>query len=761
LKLQLSHSRLCDLLQGQFINQTEGSIDVVVFDTRKITSNHAGVFFALSGKHKSGHDYCEKAYKKGVRCFVVERAISLPEDCCVILVENTLQALQRLAQKHREQYSIPVLAITGSFGKTTIKEWLYFLIKDDFRVVRTPMSYNSQLGVALTLLELNDTHELAIVEADISHPGEMLRLEEMIAPTMGIFTGIGKHYASNFESEEHHLNEHLLLFKNANFTFIDELYHSAFRRRKIEAIETSVTEWKAYGIDRMNFPQSRALCLKAAEFLGIAPDLLKERIGLLPALSGRREVFEGINGNLVINDAYNIDIDALEQAMEYLMASKERTKKVVVLDLSYIEESKKNEALQLTQRFEPDQVFLIENDTLPIELTELSNAAILFKGSFRSNLKTLVKRFKQRKHETWVEFDLKAIVANLRYFQALFPAGTRTLVMVKASSYGTGDVKIPHFLQENGVDYFGVAYADEGATLRKNGIELPIMVMNTEENSFEDVVQFQLEPTIYAVDQLKRFVAFLDGTGYTGYPIHLKVETGMQRLGVSLDELDEIIHYLNESDAVRLKSVFSHLADADNEDESFSKEQIERFKAFKSAIEKRLDYADDVLFHLLNSEGLLRFAEEAAFDMVRLGIGIFGYAGNNSNLLPSIRWSTTVSQIKTLKEGESAGYNRRFIAEKPTTIATIRVGYADGFRRDLSNGKGQVFINGQPCKVVGNVCMDMTMVDVTGISCKEGDEVEIIGSHQTMRKFAQLLNTIPYEVMTAINRRVERVYINS
>jgi Alr-MurF fusion protein len=760
LKLQLSHSRLCNLIDGEFLNQTEGVIDVIVYDTRKITSDHPAVFFALSGKHKSGHDYCERAYKKGVRCFVVQQAIDLPQDACVILVENALRALQQLAQKHREQFAIPVIAITGSLGKTTIKEWLYFLIKDDFRVARTPMSYNSQLGVALTLLELNENHDLAIVEADISHPGEMFRLEEMIAPTMGVFTGIGKHYASNFDSEEHHLNEHLKLFKNANFTFIDQAYHSAFRRRKIEAIETSVAEWKSYGIERMNFPESRALCLKAAEFLGISPAVLKERISMLPSLSGRREVFEGINGNLIINDAYNIDIDALEQAMEYLMASKERTKKVVVLDLSYTDEAKKSEVLKLADRFGPDKVFIIENDNLPFELLELSNAAILFKGSFRSNLKTLVKRFKQRKHETWVEFDLKAIVSNLRYFQSLCPAGTRTLVMVKASSYGTGDVKIPHFLQENGVDYFGVAYTDEGSTLRKNGIELPIMVMNTEENSFEDVVQYQLEPTIYAFDQLKRFVSFLDSTGYTGYPIHLKVETGMQRLGVASSELEAIIAFLNSHEAVRLKSVFSHLADADNEDDVFSREQIQRFKHNKSYIEETLQYSDEVLFHLLNSEGLLRYAQDASFDMVRLGIGIFGYAGNDSNLLPSIRWSTTVSQIKELKKGESVGYNRRFIADKPTTIATIRLGYADGFRRDLSNGKGQVFINGQLCKVVGNVCMDMTMVDVTEVQCDVNDVVEIIGQHQTMKDFATLLQTIPYEVMTGINRRVERVYIN-
>lgn len=704
-------------------------------------------------------EYCSKAYAKGVRCFVVELSVDLPDDACIIQVDHALSALQRLAKSHREQFAIPVIGITGSLGKTTIKEWLYFLLKDAYKVVRTPMSYNSQLGVALALLEMNESHEIAIIEADISHPEEMKRLEEMIAPTLGIFTGIGSHYVENFESPEVHLNEHLFLFQEANFCFIDQVYHSALRRRKIPAIETTVDEWNSYGINELSFPISRALCLKAAQFLGVETDVLKERIQHLPSLSGRREVFEGINGNLIINDSYNIDVDALEQALEYVMGSKERNKKVVVLDLSHVDEGRKNEISALVERFHPDHCFFVEKDTLPSQLLDMHDAVILFKGSFRSNLKNLVQRFKNKKHETWVEFDLKAILTNLRYFQSFSPKGTKTLVMVKASSYGTGDVKIPHFLQENGIDYLGVAYTDEGVTLRDNGIELPILVMNAEENAFDDIILNQLEPAIYSTHQLKSFVSSVERLGQMNYPIHLKLETGMQRLGIDEKELEQLLELLNSSDAVYLKSAYSHLADADNADDQFSRNQLHRFQQYVDRLKKEIRQEDDVLFHILNSEGVLRFGDDASFDMVRLGIGIFGYASKSEQLMPSVRWMTTVSQIKELSAGESVGYGREFKANQPVKIATIRIGYADGFRRSLSNGRGVVFVQGVACKVIGNVCMDMTMIDVTHVNCQPGDEVEIIGPHQTLLEFAQSMSTIPYEVMTGINKRVARVYL--
>lgn len=757
MKLNLTYESLGGIVNGSVLQYAKGIIDVVVYDSRKISTTQPAAFFALQGVQKNGHTFCEDAYNKGVRCFVVEEKVSLPKDAHIILVDHVLMALQELAKHHRNQFSIPVIAITGSFGKTTIKEWLYYLLKEDYVVGRTPNSYNSQLGVALALLELEEKHELAIIEADISHPNEMERLEKMISPTLGIFSGLGNHYAENFSDQKAHLNEHLLLFKHVNFCFILEEYASPFRRQKINTIVTQINEWKNYISEHEQFPTNKALCLKVAEFFGIDLAVLKQKMEKLPTLSGRQEVFEGIQDNLIINDTYNIDIDALEQSLDYQFASKERMRKVVVLDLSFVAESRQEEIKKLVNRYQPDAVYYIENDQIPIELKNEEDALILFKGSFRSNLSQLVQQFKNRKHETWVEFDLRAIQYNLKHLQGLLMPNTKTLVMVKASSYGTGDVKIPHFLQENGVDYLGVAYTDEGATLRENGIHLPIMVMNTEENALGDVLVHLLEPSIYTLKQLKTVVRFFEARGIENYPIHIEVETGMNRLGFNSNHIETLVSYLSSVSAVRVKSVFSHLADADNEDPTYSQQQINSFLTMRKVF--MAHYSSPILFHILNSEGISKFSKIASFDMVRMGIGIFGYAYGVQGLKESIRWKTSVSQVKTLLPGETVGYGRTFRAEKEMKIATLRIGYADGFRRSLSNGVGGVYIRNVFCPVVGNVCMDMTMVDVTGTNIASGDEVEIIGEHQTMRDFANQLNTIPYEVMTSINKRVARIYV--
>ncbi len=759
MNLGLSHISLSEIIDGNTLNFTAGHVEVIVYDSRKISTSQKSVFFALKGLQKDGHIYCQHAYEKGVRCFVLEKAIELPNDATVILVEDTLYALQQLAQHHRNQFSIPVIAITGSYGKTTIKEWLYYLLKDDYKVARTPNSYNSQLGVALALLELNETHELAIIEADISHPNEMDRLEEIISPTLGVFTSLGNHYAEHFNNQKAHLNEHLKLFKHINFCFILEHYSSPFRRNKIATITTHSEEWRDYISSNEQFPDNKALCLKVAEFFGVDKTLLKAKMEKLPTLSGRQEVFEGIQDNLIINDTYNIDIDALEQSLEYQFASKERNRKVVVLDLSFVNKNRQKEIKQLVERYQPDAVYYIEEGQLPLALKNEEDALILFKGSFRSNLSELVQRFKNRKHETWVEFDLKAILYNVRFLQSKLQPNTKTLVMVKASSYGTGDVKIPHFLQENGIDYLGVAYTDEGATLREQGVHLPVMVMNTEKNALYDIVRHCLEPTIYSLAQLSDVIDFFQEQGLENYPIHIKVETGMNRLGFQKETISELITLVKNTQCVQLKSVFSHLADADNSDSSYTEEQIRIFEQIKTQFTS--EYNAPIIFHLLNSEGILKFAAKASYDMVRMGIGIFGYAYNTPGLKESIRWKTTVSQLKEIVPGETIGYGRTFTASEKMTIATLRIGYADGFRRALSNGKGKVFINNNSCPVVGNVCMDMTMVDVTNLNVQPGDEVEIIGQHQTMLDFAHQLETIPYEVMTSISKRVARIYIKN
>ncbi|PWH85289.1 alanine racemase [Brumimicrobium oceani] len=759
MNLNLSHKELITIISGESSSFPEYPIDIIYYDTRLINTSRNGVFFALNGR-RNGHDFINKAYEKGIRTFVVNKTVDLPADATIITVEDPLRALQAVAKHHRNQFSYPVLAITGSLGKTTIKEWLYFLLSDEFNIVRSPKSFNSQIGVAISLLEMNDQHNLAIIEADISHPNEMEFIEDMVSPTLGIYTGVGHFYADNFESQKAHAAEHLKLFKHANITFVLSEHKNELRKNKINSDIVDYDAWKKLDFSQLSYSNNRVIALHVAEFLGVEKSILFKKGEQLPVLSNRMEVFEGQDDNLIINDSYNIDVDALEQALSYQFSSDERKDKIVVLDLSYVEENRKKDILNVVNSYSPTQLFIIENNEVPAELLAVKNSSILFKGSYRSRLKETVLMFKNRKHETWVEFDLKSIQHNISVFQKKLPEKTKLLVMVKASSYGTGDINIPHFLQQTGIDYLGVAYTDEGTTLRENGISLPILIMNTEIDAFDDVIRFQLEPSIFSIAQLEAFCNRLREDNISDFPIHITVETGMNRLGFYPEDIAELIEKLKLRPEVKVKSIYSHLADADNADPAYSLEQIEKFKAMKTTFKNGLQ-DDEILYHILNSEGASKFGKFASFDMVRLGIGVFGYTSTaaEDELLPSIRWKTTISQIKTIQAGETVGYSRTFTAEKPMEIATLRIGYADGFRRSLSNGVGQVFINGISCPVVGNVCMDMTMVDVSNTNCQAGDEVEIIGENIPIKTFSNRLKTIPYEVMTSISKRVSRIYL--
>lgn len=758
MKLNLSHTELIKVVEGTSEKPAQGIVDVAYYDTRLINSTVNAVFFALKAR-RNGHQFVQTAYEKGIRLFIVSESVDLPSDATVITVKDSLRAFQALAKHHRNQFSYPVLAITGSLGKTTIKEWLYFLLSKEYNICRSPKSFNSQIGVAVSLLEMTDEHTLALIEADISHPNEMEFIEQMVSPTLGIYTGVGQYYADNFESQKVHASEHLKLFKYANITFAIDTLKSPLRKNKINMDLAHFEDWPTVDFNQFSYPNNRLITLHVAEFLGIEKEVLIKKISQLPSLSNRMEVFEGIDNNLIINDSYNIDVDALEQALAYQFSSDERQDKIVVLDLSFVANHRKEVILNMVNSYQPKQLFLLEDNQVPKELMKVKNASILFKGSYRSRLKDIVLLFKNRKHETWVEFDLKAIEHNIKVFQSKLPSGVKTMVMVKASTYGTGDNNIPHFLQQIGVDYLGVAYTDEGATLRENDITLPILVMNAEVDAFDDLIRHQLEPTIFSFDQLKSLCEFLHGKEIKDFPIHITLETGMNRLGFFPEDMDVLIKQLNNAPQIKVKSVYSHLADADNVDDTFTLLQINRFKDMKAQFERALNY--DTTYHILNSEGTSKFSKTAAFDMIRLGIGVFGYTSTaeEDDLLPTLKWKTTVSQTIELKQGETVGYSRTFKAEKPMKIASIRIGYADGFRRSLSNGIGIVFINGVACPVVGNVCMDMTMVDVTHVICEAGDEVEIIGSNIDIQTFSKRLNTIPYEVMTSISKRVSRIYL--
>lgn len=480
------------------------------------------VFFALVTEKGNGHQYLEDVYAKGIRCFVVEEAVNLPEDACVLQVENSLEALQQLAKKHREQFAYPVVAITGSYGKTMAKEWLYSLLKDDYQIARSPKSYNSQLGVALSLLELTHEHNLAVIEVGISEPGEMEILEDIVDPTLGIFTGIGAAHQSNFESEKEHIKEKLRLFKHANFVFAQDKYASPFRRAKINVEFPSTVAKSLAALSSTPFKETLENCIECAIFLGRDPEDLGPLVKQLPTIASRMEILNGKNDNLLINDTYSLDLHALEQALNYLVAVKEKSKKIAVIDFSFSSSEEQQEVKEIVANYPLDEVYFIQTPTLPEALNGLSNAAILFKAKRKSTLRKEIEKLKEKKHDTWLEIDQSAIIDNLNYFKSKVDASTKILAMVKASSYGSGDVKMAHLLEKAGVDYLGVAYTDEGVDLRNSGIQSPIMVMNASESAFQEIIENELEPAIYDLSQLESFITSLIRMKKSEYRFTLK-----------------------------------------------------------------------------------------------------------------------------------------------------------------------------------------------------------------------------------------------
>ena len=766
MKLGLRYNQLCEIIKGTSLTGDAAlAVDQIVYDTRKLVDGANTAFFALPGEFRDGHTFIGKAYEKGVRTFVVSKKINPDKypHAHFIQVDNVLHALQDLAAEHRRKFAYPVIAITGSAGKTTVKEWLYHLLSPSLRVIRSPKSYNSQLGVALSLLELHADCDVAIIEAGISKPGEMHRLEEIIQPTYGVFTSFGRAHEENFRTTEEHLNEKLELFRNVKKTYypsaiqlapetVKNIHGHALRP---ESYKKELT-WAPYQ-DKVG--QNNALiAIALAKLLLEDTKTLKERISTLPQLALRMETFEGVNGNTIINDTYNLDLDALSHSLEYQLRVADKRKRAVIVGLDEDNTFRKKEIEKIVKSYQPDKVYIIGNKDVITDKFE--DAVVLIKGTRKADMQRFARQFRLKNHKTFVEIDLSAVRHNLTVFKKQLRPETRLLAMVKAQSYGSGVEKMAAFLEQQGVDYLGVAYADEGVELRKQGIKLPILVMNAEEDGFEDCINYQLEPAIYSFGQLDQFIKELIFQGKYDYPVHLKIDTGMKRLGFELHEIQRVCEILSAQPEIRIRSVYSHLADSDNRrDKRFTEHQIKHFQQAAHILSQHVNYHFDC--HILNSEGIANFSA-AQFDMVRLGIGMYGITGHPQlklKLQPVLKWISAVSQVKTLKKGESVGYSRTFIAEKDTKIAVIPVGYADGFRRSLSNGKGGVYIHETFCPTVGRVCMDMIMVDVTKIHAKEGDRVEIIGTKQTIEKFATAMDTIPYEVMTSISKRVHRVYL--
>ncbi len=730
----------------------------ICIDSRSPLINEQTLFVALSGNKANGHDYCAAFATKGGQIALVEKEIN-NLNITQIIVKDTLKSLQIIAKNHRKKFNIPVIGITGSNGKTTVKEWLYHTLKTDFNIVRSPKSYNSQLGVPLSVLEMSEHHTLAIFEAGISEPDEMETLEHIISPTIGIFTGLGDAHQVNFSSLEEKKNEKFKLFRNVN-TLIET-----------EKIDPTV-------IESIPFKDSAAqlnatLVYQTAEYLGLDSKHILSQLQTLPKISMRMERMEGNNGNIIINDAYTFDEKGLEIGLQNLSLNANRKSKVLILapDENY---KVNNDLVRLIDQADINTLVWIHPNPIELKIpihhfrtvaqyiknpVQFENSVILFSGSRTSKLESTIPLYQQKKHITKLEINLSAIRTNINHFRQILKLDTMILAMVKAQSYGSGIVEMASFLQQEKINYLGVAYTDEGKELREQGIQLPILVMNPEQNAFDDLIDYNLEPSIYSFEILNQFLHQLILKGKKRFPVHIKIDTGMHRLGFQGDEIKELTETINAQPEIYVKSVFSHFAAADDKKErDFTVGQYNSFNAIATTIAKNIGY--DFIKHICNSDGALNYPE-AHFDMIRLGVGLFGLTQTKrGNLDTALSFKTQISQTKLIPPGETVGYGRRHICTDQTEIAIIPVGYADGLSRGLGNKKWSVKVNDKFTPIIGSVCMDMSMIDITGLNCKVGDEVEIFGWENSIADMADIMHTIPYEIISTISSRVHRVYID-
>jgi alanine racemase len=798
----------------------------LLIDSRKTFQTENVLFFAIKGERHDAHHFIGSVYDKGIRNFVVSELpanleLKFPEGNFLV-VPDVLIALQKLAYVHRRKFSIPVLAITGSNGKTIVKEWLWQLLRDDRNIVRSPKSYNSQVGVPLSVWQMNEANELAIFEAGISRTGEMAKLNAILDPTIGILTNIGSAHDENFSGREQKTNEKLKLFAKAGTIICSKDDAATFEALKKAYPDTTLFTWsrklkadlqvakvkKESGVaiiqgiinnkfEEISIPftddasvENALHCWATLLHLGVPQATISSRMTQLNPVAMRLELKEGVNNCSVINDSYNSDLGSLAVALDFLRQQQQYPKRTVILSdilQSGMEDEKLYEEVSRLVRSKGVDRFIgvgealmsnkhlfagMENEfysTTPELLSSIHSGSfhhetILIKGARVFSFENISKVLQQKAHETVLEIDLNAMIHNLNYVQGRLNPGTKLMVMVKAFSYGSGSFEVANVLQFHHVDYLAVAYADEGVELRKAGITIPIMVMNPEEQSYDEMIRHRLEPELFSFRVLQSFenAAKKFRTRHPespSVPVHIKFDTGMRRLGFEEKDLNELIVRLKNSRDLVVRSVFSHLAASDEkEHDDFTRKQISRFIAMSDEIRKHISTPFDR--HILNSSGILRFPD-AQFEMVRLGIGLYGIANGaeeQKHLREVSVLKTKISQIKTVAEGETVGYSRKGVAKRNSRIATVPIGYADGLSRRLSNGAGKMIINGTSAPIIGNVCMDMCMLDVTDIICEEGDEVIVFGRDQPIEVIAKDMGTIPYEVLTNVSRRVKRVY---
>lgn len=816
-----SLKEISEVINAKLIGDQSLAIDSIVIDSRKTLTSSKSLFFALVGEQHNGHRFINELYSKGVRSFVISSTEDFPNlfpDASFLLVDNTLKAFQKFAENHRKQFSYPIIGITGSNGKTIVKEWLAQLLAHDRRIVRSPKSYNSQVGVPLSILEMSSEFELALFEAGISQFNEMDKLEPIISPQIGIFTNIGSAHQENFPDFESKAKEKMKLFSNAHtliyckdHIIIDKLAkeQSSLSKLKtfcwgkskesdIELISSMVfdsktlivakyknqlVEFKIPFFDAASF-ENAMHCFATLVFLGLDIDQVGKRMEKLLPVAMRLELKEGVNGCTIINDSYNSDIGSLSIALDFLAQQRQHPQKMLILSdilqsglkpqMLYNEVAKliKEKGVDKTicigevlsnfkALFPTNTEFFINSQEFLEEYIRKSfnNTAILLKGSRPFQFEKISAMLELKLHRTLLEINLNALVHNLNYFRGLIKPGVKVMAMVKAFSYGSGSHEIANLLQFHRVDYLGVAFTDEGIALREAGITLPIVVLNPEFGSHDLMIEYNLEPELFSLSSLSEFISSIDKQGVTNYPVHLKIDTGMHRLGFEEKDIPLLVNRLKDLRSIKIQSIFSHLVATDDaEHDDFTHIQIARFQSISSRISEVLGYTP--LKHILNSAGIERFSH-AQFDMVRLGIGLYGVSAVHQKYLQNVSsLKTFIAQLRQVSANETVGYNRKGKLSRESLIATLPIGYADGLSRRLSNGLGKVLVNGVLAPIIGNISMDTCMVDVTDVpEVEEGTEVVIFGENPSIIDMAKAMETIPYEVLTSISRRVKRVYI--
>lgn len=759
----------------------------VATDSRSVLSSQDVLFAAIDGKNHDGHNYIERMATRGVTAFMVERDVELPsKGCGAVRVGSTIEALQALAAHHRSRFTGCVVAITGSNGKTIVKEWAARSMPDDVRLFASPKSYNSQLGVALSLLMLEGEEQVAFIEAGISECGEMERLERMIRPEVVLFTSIGDAHSANFESLEQKIDEKLRLARRARTIIYSSEYRSLASRIKELYGDRELIDSSRESVDDL-LELSDALTVDAAHVAALMRHLGYGVDGAVFSanVAMRLELKEGIDGSMLIDDSYNSDVNSVLAALDALhLQSMGRRRVAVISDIRQsgmpaeelygriaeaVRKAGVDHLIGVGENIMSHRALFDRRSSFYVSTEELianfayerwANSVILIKGSRDSRFERLTRMLEQRTHTTTLEVDLAAMKKNLNYFRRYLPAYHPIVAMVKAWSYGMGDVDVARMLQHEGVKYLAVAFADEGVTLRSKGITMPIVVLNADQDSFDVMIAHDLEPEIYSFHSLDEFRRAVHRAHRMNYPIHIKLDTGMHRLGFMEDDIDLLGRAIHGDTSLHVASIFSHLSCADvcSEDD-FTREQIRSFDYMSQQLIEWLDYVP--LRHLANSAAILRFGE-AHFDMCRLGLGLYGFGyERNRALMPVATLTTRIVQIKQLRRGESVGYGRAARLERDTTTATIPIGYADGLDRKLGEGRWSVIVAGRKAPIIGRVCMDSAMIDITDIEgVAVGDRVTIFSAEEgnTLEDMADVLGTISYEIMTSLSSRIKRIY---